>query len=119
MRITDIKVTLVSLPFTEAETWIWGRREGITNALLEVTTDEDVTGIGECPGHPTVALVRAVLEHMHDAVVGEDPTRIEHVLGVASHAAGSITFGTRRTPPSVGSRSHCGTSSASWQASRL
>jgi L-alanine-DL-glutamate epimerase-like enolase superfamily enzyme len=83
VRITDVRVTIVSLPFAEAETWVWGRREGITNALLEVTTDEDVTGIGECPGHPTVALVHAVLEHMRDAVVGEDPTRIEHVLGLA------------------------------------
>jgi L-Ala-D/L-Glu epimerase len=83
VRITDVKITIVSLPFVQAETWVWGRREGITNALLEVTTDEDVTGIGECPGHPTVALVHAVLEHMRDAVVGEDPCRIERVLGLA------------------------------------
>jgi L-Ala-D/L-Glu epimerase len=83
VRITDVKITIVSLPFAQAETWVWGRREGITNALLEVTTDEDVTGIGECPGHPTVALVHAVLEHMRDAVVGEDPCRIERVLGLA------------------------------------
>jgi L-alanine-DL-glutamate epimerase-like enolase superfamily enzyme len=92
VRITDVKISVVSLPFTEAETWVWGRRAGITNALLEVTTDEGVTGIGECPGHPTVALVRATLEHIRDVVVGEDPCRIERVLGLAQARRGLRHF---------------------------
>jgi L-alanine-DL-glutamate epimerase-like enolase superfamily enzyme len=75
-------VTVVSIPFREAETWIWGRREGMTNALVEVVTDEGVTGVGECPGHPSVALVREVLESVRDVVVGEDPLRIERLLGL-------------------------------------
>ena len=80
MRIADLKVTLVSVPLREPETWIWGRRFGITNAIVEVTTDEGVTGLGECPGHPSVELVRQVLDLARDVVVGEDPLRIEHVL---------------------------------------
>jgi L-alanine-DL-glutamate epimerase-like enolase superfamily enzyme len=92
VRIADVKVTVVSLPFTEAETWVWGRREGITNALIEVTTDEDVTGIGECPGHPAVELVRAVLEHVRDVFVGEDPLRIERLLALALSRRGLHHF---------------------------
>lgn len=80
MRIADLKVTPVSVPLREPETWIWGRRFGITNAIVEVTTDEGVTGLGECPGHPSVELVRQVLDLARDVVVGEDPLRIEHVL---------------------------------------
>lgn len=80
MRITDLEVTVVSIPFREAETWIWGRRHGITNALVQVRTDEGVTGLGECPGHPNVRLVVDVLDAARDVVVGEDPFRIERLL---------------------------------------
>lgn len=80
MRITGLDTTIVSVPFREPETWIWGRRHGITNALVELSTDEGVTGIGECPGHPHVSIVREVLAAVGDALVGEDPLRPEHCL---------------------------------------
>src|SRR5919199_6340398 len=83
MRITDLKVTVVSLPFPETETWVFGTRRGMTNALVEIATDEGVTGIGECPGHPSVASVRPVLDALRDLVVGEDPLRIERILQLA------------------------------------
>jgi len=82
VRISDLKVTVVSVPFNEAETWIWGRRAGITNALVEVATDEGVTGLGECPGHPNVALVCEVLASVRDVVVGADPLRPELLVGL-------------------------------------
>ena len=80
MRIAELRVTVVSLPLREPETWIWGRRFGITNAIVEVVTDEGLVGVGECPGHPSVRLVREVLDLARDVIVGEDPLRIEHVL---------------------------------------
>jgi L-alanine-DL-glutamate epimerase-like enolase superfamily enzyme len=80
MRISDVEVTVVSIPFREPETWIWGRRYGITNALVQVHTDEGVTGIGECPGHPNVASVVGVLDAIREVVVSEDPLRIERLL---------------------------------------
>jgi L-alanine-DL-glutamate epimerase-like enolase superfamily enzyme len=82
VRITGLEVTIVSVPFTQPETWVWGRRHGITNALVEVFTDEGVTGIGECPGHPHVALVSEVLAAVAETIVGEDPLRIERILSV-------------------------------------
>jgi L-alanine-DL-glutamate epimerase-like enolase superfamily enzyme len=82
VRITNLAVTIVSVPFRDgdAETWIWGRRHGITNAIVEVETDEGLTGVGECPGHPSVELVGEVLALARDVVVGEDPRRIEWIL---------------------------------------
>jgi L-alanine-DL-glutamate epimerase-like enolase superfamily enzyme len=82
VRITGLDVTVVSLPFREPETWIWGRRGGITNAIVEVSTDEGLAGIGECPGHPQVALVCQVLAAVGEALVGEDPLRPEHIIDV-------------------------------------
>lgn len=80
LQITNIEVTVVSIPFREPETWIWGRRHGITNALVQVRTDEGVTGVGECPGHPNVALVVGILDTVRSVLVGEDPLRIERIL---------------------------------------
>ena len=80
MRIAELSVRIVSLPFREDETWIWGRRRGITNALVEVRTDEGMTGIGECPGHPNIEFVRQALQTIGDVLVGEDPLAIERNL---------------------------------------
>src|SRR5205823_12273866 len=80
VRISELRTTVVSVPFREDETWIWGRRRGITNALVEIETDDGLTGIGECPGHPGIASVRQVLDSVRDVLVGEDPLRIERIL---------------------------------------
>jgi L-alanine-DL-glutamate epimerase-like enolase superfamily enzyme len=80
MRVAEVRTTTVSIPFREPETWIWGRRHGITNVLVEIETDEGVTGIGECPGHPQVSFVLEVLGAIREVVVGEDPLRIEHIV---------------------------------------
>jgi L-alanine-DL-glutamate epimerase-like enolase superfamily enzyme len=80
VRITELRTTIVSVPFREDETWIWGRRRGMTNALVKVETDEGLTGIGECPGHPSIAFVGEVLSSIRDVLVGEDPLRIERIL---------------------------------------
>jgi L-alanine-DL-glutamate epimerase-like enolase superfamily enzyme len=80
VRITGLDVTVVSVPFKEPETWVWGRRHGITNALLEVRTDESLVGVGECPGHPRISLVCDVLGTIGEAIQGEDPLRIERIV---------------------------------------
>jgi L-alanine-DL-glutamate epimerase-like enolase superfamily enzyme len=80
VRIAELRTTIVSVPFREDETWIWGRRRGITNALVEIETDDGLIGIGECPGHPGIASVRQVLDAVRGVLVGEDPLRIERIL---------------------------------------
>jgi L-alanine-DL-glutamate epimerase-like enolase superfamily enzyme len=80
MKVTELKVHVVSVPFTEPETWRYGRLWGLTSAIVEVETDEGVTGIGESLGSPLIALVVQAIEAMRPWLVGEDPRRITHFL---------------------------------------
>src|SRR3954451_6884776 len=80
MKVTDVDIHVVSVPFTSAETWRFGRLWGLTNAIVEVHTDEGISGIGEVPGSPLIALVRDALEATTPWIVGEDPLRITEFL---------------------------------------
>jgi L-alanine-DL-glutamate epimerase-like enolase superfamily enzyme len=80
MKVTDVDVHVVSVPFTHPETWRFGRMWGLTNAIVEVHTDEGITGIGEVPGSPLIGLVREALQATSKWIVGEDPFRITQFL---------------------------------------
>jgi L-alanine-DL-glutamate epimerase-like enolase superfamily enzyme len=80
MKVTDVDVHIVSVPFTHPETWRFGRMWGLTNALVEVHTDEGITGIGEVPGSPLITLVKDALDATIPWIVGEDPLRINQFL---------------------------------------
>ena len=80
MKVTGVDVHIVSVPFTHPETWRFGRMWGLTNAIVEVHTDEGITGIGEVPGSPLITLVRDALEATAPWIVGEDPRRVKEFL---------------------------------------
>ncbi len=80
MKVTDVDVHVVSVPFTDPETWRFGRMWGLTNAIVEVHTDAGVTGIGEVPGSPLIGLVVGALEATANWIVGEDPLRVTEFL---------------------------------------
>ncbi len=80
MRITGLQATAVAIPFVEDELWAFGGRRGLTNVILEMTTDEGVVGLGEAAGYPTVDIVRSVLRSLEPLVVGEDPFRVERII---------------------------------------
>jgi len=84
MKVTDVDVHVVSVPFTNPETWRFGRMWGLTNAIVEVHTDAGVSGIGEVPGSPLIGLVKDALEASIPWIVGEDPFRITQFLRRAS-----------------------------------
>ncbi len=79
MKITGIRTTPVAVPFREPELWAFGGRRGLVSILVEVETDEGITGIGEAPAYPTAEIVLAVFESLRGLVVGEDPRRIERI----------------------------------------
>jgi L-alanine-DL-glutamate epimerase-like enolase superfamily enzyme len=81
MRVTSVDVHVVSVPFTSPETWRFGRLWGLTNAIVEVHTDEGISGIGEVPGSPLISLVRDAVEATTPWIVGEDPLRVTEFLG--------------------------------------
>jgi L-alanine-DL-glutamate epimerase-like enolase superfamily enzyme len=80
MKVTNVDVHVVSVPFTSPETWRFGRLWGLTNAIVEVHTDEGISGIGEVPGSPLISLVRDALEATTPWIVGEDPLRVTEFL---------------------------------------
>jgi L-alanine-DL-glutamate epimerase-like enolase superfamily enzyme len=84
MKVTDVDIHIVSVPFTRPETWRFGRMWGLTNAIVEVHTDEGITGIGEVPGSPLIGLVRDALQATVPWIVGEDPMRVNEFLTRAS-----------------------------------
>jgi L-alanine-DL-glutamate epimerase-like enolase superfamily enzyme len=53
MRITGLRPTPLAVPFREDELWAYGGRRGLVSVVLEVTTDEGVTGLGEAPAYPS------------------------------------------------------------------
>jgi len=80
MRITSLKTTVVAIPFTGAEKWAWGGRNGLANVILEIETDAGLMGLGEAGGYPTPDIVVAVIRSLEGLVVGENPFHIERIL---------------------------------------
>lgn len=80
MRITGIRATPVAVPFRRDETWAYGRRRGLISVLVEVTTDEGVTGLGEAAAYPAAGVVEATLRSIEPLVLGEDPFTVERLL---------------------------------------
>ena len=80
MKVTDVKVHVVSVPLTEPETWQFGRLWGLTSAVVEVETDEGISGIGETLGSPYIKLVVEAIRQNAQWLKGRDPRRIRSFL---------------------------------------
>ena len=80
MRITGLRATPVAVPFRENELWAYGGRRGLVSVLLEVTTDEDLVGLGEAPAYPSTDIVLSVLRSLEPLVLGEDPFAVERLM---------------------------------------
>src|SRR5919197_539482 len=80
MLITGLRPTPLAVPFREDELWAYGGRRGLVSVLLEVTTDDGVTGLGEAPAYPSTDIVLSVLRSIEPLVVGEDPFAIERLM---------------------------------------
>jgi L-alanine-DL-glutamate epimerase-like enolase superfamily enzyme len=80
MRITGLRPTPLAVPFREDELWAYGGRRGLVSVLLELTTDEGVTGVGEAPAYPSTDIVLSVLRSIEPLVLGEDPFAIERIM---------------------------------------
>src|SRR5437868_4055937 len=78
MKITDIKATTVTVPLEaplrHAAGAHWGR---FVRTIIEVETDEGITGLGEMGGGGESA--EAVFRAMKSYLLGHDPARIEEM----------------------------------------
>ncbi|OYW97128.1 MAG: rhamnonate dehydratase, partial [Rhizobiales bacterium 32-66-8] len=79
MKITDVVCHILSCkvdkPFVSARGWVYGTR---STCLVEISTDEGITGWGECYGPAAVA--KTFVETQYKArVVGRDPFDVEAI----------------------------------------
>ena len=65
MRISHVRTTVVTVPFTRPEVWARGARPCVTNVILEIETDEGLTGLGECGGGETASAAIQRLSSCH------------------------------------------------------
>lgn len=80
MRVTDVRTTIVSIPFKKPEIWSMGRRVGVSNVIIEVETDTGLVGLGESVGFPSCEVIKPIIDSWKDALIGEDPLRTESLM---------------------------------------
>ena len=69
MKITDVRTTIVSIPFKKPEIWSMGRRVGVSNVIIEIETDTGLIGLGESIGFPSCGVIKPII----DSPVHRDP----------------------------------------------
>jgi glucarate dehydratase len=89
MKITDIRPTTVTVPLEaplrHANGCHWGR---FVRTIIEVDTDEGITGLGEMGGGGESA--EAVFRAMKSYLVGHDPARIEQMRYLIANPTASL-----------------------------
>ncbi len=85
MKITEISATAVSIPRQSVLTTSYGSREDAVTVLVEVRTDEGLTGIGQTAvdapfyGETAEGIVANIRAHLAPALRGESPLDIERL----------------------------------------
>lgn len=82
-RIVSVRPVLLSHTYDrqDVQGWSGGELAGITAGLVEIKTNEGITGIGETyAGCFAPEVVRAVIEFHAEGLIGEDPSRIQILL---------------------------------------
>jgi len=87
-----MKLTTVSVPFTEPEIWSGGSRPGITSIIVEVLTDEGIVGVGEALPAPSPDVTLAALHGIRALIVGESPFQIEQLVNKVYSVGGFYPF---------------------------
>ena len=89
MKITDIKATTVTVPLEaplrHANGCHWGR---FVRTIVEVETDEGLTGLGEMGGGGESA--EAAIKAMKSYLVGHDPARLEEMRFLIANPTASL-----------------------------
>lgn len=95
MKITDVRAVLLSHVYEPSErlAWVGGYIDSWDAALVEVTTDEGVRGVGEvAQGIMGAVAVPGIAEALKPYVIGQNPL---HVGGVSERLANRTVFWAR------------------------
>lgn len=85
MKITDIKTSLLQVPFKEVLRASYGARTHATYILLEIHTDEGLVGYGEHDGLFFQTADAFIHSELKPLLIGEDPLRIEYLAHKMDH----------------------------------
>jgi glucarate dehydratase len=95
MKITAIRATPILVPLEAPYLWSYGALDGFTKCIVEVETDQGLTGIAEAPSHGAAPIV----QRMAEVLVGQDALNmagLEHsVLPSMPHAHSVTDYATR------------------------
>ena len=80
MKIIDIKTHIVKIRYHKPEIWSLGVREGSTPLILEIFTDEGITGVGEGRSPISTSSLEFLIHNdIKPLLIGEDPFNIERI----------------------------------------
>ena len=95
MRIADVRITPVTLPYKKPYVWAQGVNHGVTVVLVRVETDEGTTGIGESMTPHAPQAVVDVLERSRPVCKGQPVFDVSRLMAslyqahFATHGTGS------------------------------
>ena len=69
MKICRITATPINLPLEAPYIWAFGELPGFSVTIVEVETEDGLTGLGEAPSHVAATIIR---DHLGDALIGHD-----------------------------------------------
>jgi glucarate dehydratase len=76
MKITNVRWTPAFIPIEAPLRYAFGSHPGFSRIIIEVETDEGITGLGECYGG---ASREGQLAEMKPLLIGEDPFQLERI----------------------------------------
>ena len=94
MKVTGIKLTHVTVPMEAPLRWSMGVETGTTRAIIEVITDEGITGIGETYGGK---VMEHAIEVAKPYILGLDPLEV----GILNHRLGVFCIGYETAVPAI------------------
>jgi glucarate dehydratase len=98
MRVRTLETTTVSVPYRHREVSSQVARDGVTDVLVRVETDDGVVGWGESCSGADVRSIEAAIDAMSPFVIGSDPWNreaVQHELyqhGLWQFRAGTANF---------------------------
>jgi L-alanine-DL-glutamate epimerase-like enolase superfamily enzyme len=71
-----VEATPVTIGFREPEYWSGGQRSAVTSIVVELLTDDGLTGVGESVAAPVPEVSLAAIASAAELLVGRDPRQI-------------------------------------------
>jgi glucarate dehydratase len=90
MKITDVRWTPVFIPIEAPLRYAYGSHPGVSRLVIEIDTDEGLTGLGECYSGPSR---EGQLAEMRPQLIGEDPFQLERIRWKLSSPSAQKLFG--------------------------